>query len=100
MWRSGFRDLRREGGASVLSLDTTQNLERCEKNSPLYHALNDWLGQSVPWAHRGHLTAFGWWWPIGDFMAMSLLVALLGGDLTAREIAIVPLGQRRGANAH
>jgi hypothetical protein len=31
---------------------------------------------------------------------MSLLVALLGGDLTAREIAIVPLGQRRGANAH
>jgi hypothetical protein len=24
----------------------------------------------------------------------------LGGDLTAREIAIVPLGQRRGANAH
>jgi len=24
--------------------------------SPLYNALNTWLGQSLPWAHRTHLT--------------------------------------------
>ena len=24
--------------------------------SPLYNALNTWLGQSLPWAHRAHLT--------------------------------------------
>ncbi|UIE35945.1 hypothetical protein [Leptodesmis sichuanensis] len=22
--------------------------------------MNDWLGQSVPWTHRGHLTACRW----------------------------------------
>ncbi len=55
-----FRDCSDEEGASVLSLDTTQKRERCEKNSPLYDALNAWLGQSVPWAHRAHLTTCLW----------------------------------------
>lgn len=31
-----------------------------KKNSPLYDALNIWLGQSLPWAHRAHLTACLW----------------------------------------
>ena len=31
-----------------------------KKNSPLYDALNAWLGQSVPWAHRTHLTTCLW----------------------------------------
>ena len=30
------------------------------KNSPLYNALNTWLSQSVPWAHRAHLTTCLW----------------------------------------
>lgn len=30
------------------------------RNSPLYNALNVWLGQSVPWAHRAHLTTCLW----------------------------------------
>jgi len=37
-----------------------------KKNSPLYDALKTWLGQSVPWAHRGHLTTCLW-------MVMALL---------------------------
>lgn len=28
--------------------------------SPLYHALNNWLGQSLPWSHRSHLTTCLW----------------------------------------
>ncbi|MGB7312352.1 MAG: hypothetical protein WA939_05430, partial [Nodosilinea sp.] len=36
------------------------------RTPPLYNALNDWLGQSVPWAHRGHLTTCLW-------MVMALL---------------------------
>ena len=55
-----------EGGGRVLSLDTTQKRERHEKNSPLYDALNAWLGQSVPWVHRAHLTTCLW-------MVMALL---------------------------
>jgi hypothetical protein len=37
-----------------------------QRTPPLYNALNDWLGQLVPWAHRGHLTACLW-------MVMALL---------------------------
>jgi hypothetical protein len=49
-----------KGELRVLSLDTPQNREGCEKNSPLYNALNAWLGQSVPWAHRAHLMTCLW----------------------------------------
>ena len=31
-------------------------IERCEKNSRLYDALNAWLGQACPWGHKAHLT--------------------------------------------
>ena len=41
-----------------------------KKNSPLYNALNTWLGQSVPWAHRGHLTTCLW-------MVVALIQAAL-----------------------
>jgi hypothetical protein len=46
--------------ASVLRLDTTQTIERCEKNSRLYSALKTWMGQSDQWAHLSHLTTCLW----------------------------------------
>lgn len=30
------------------------------KSSPLYNALYSWLSQSVPWAHKAHLTTCLW----------------------------------------
>ena len=47
-------------GASILRLDTTHILECCEKNSQLYHALENWLGQSQEWAHLSHLKTCLW----------------------------------------
>ncbi|MEO1297507.1 MAG: hypothetical protein AAFW75_17320 [Cyanobacteria bacterium J06636_16] len=47
-------------GASILRLDTTQTLECCEKNSRLYDALENWLGQSPEWAHLSHLKTCLW----------------------------------------
>ncbi|NEQ63005.1 MAG: hypothetical protein F6K53_38855 [Moorea sp. SIO4A1] len=31
-----------------------------KKNSRLYNALNTWLGQASPWAHKAHLTVCIW----------------------------------------
>ena len=48
-------------GASVLRFRYhSKPKERCEKNSRLYDALNIWLGQATPWAHRAHLTTCLW----------------------------------------
>jgi len=52
--------LRKKEGSQRSKLRYHSNREHCEKNSPLYNALNTWLGQSVPWAHRAHLTACLW----------------------------------------
>ena len=37
-----------------------KTLERCEKNSRLYNALNTWLGQAADWAHLTHLVTGLW----------------------------------------
>lgn len=31
-----------------------------KKNSPLYNALNQWMGQACPWSHLTHLSACLW----------------------------------------
>ena len=60
MLYSSFMDSGEKGGASILSVNIHQKRKPFEKNVPLYDALKAGLGQSVPWAHRGHWPTCLW----------------------------------------
>ncbi|MBE9075851.1 hypothetical protein IQ241_00810 [Romeria aff. gracilis LEGE 07310] len=56
-----------------------------KKRSPLYSALNAWLGQACLWAHKPHLTTCVW-------MVSALLC--IGADNLTRWLPYLPCRDR------